>query len=169
VSLSWPLIFLVQGNKKELESDVNMVENKVENEGATMVQAFKPTPDVGSAIDIMGATLAKLGFGFQYPTFETPCTKNKVAGKLLRLPMIIHTCITHAIDSTTATETSIGKISTIEALVPGNVVALHSPDKNSFLGISGEEADFGSGEKNVDSLPLAWDCERFLVVDAGNG
>uniref|UniRef100_A0A6T7IQP1 Uncharacterized protein n=1 Tax=Attheya septentrionalis TaxID=420275 RepID=A0A6T7IQP1_9STRA len=146
-----------------------MVQNEVENEEAIMVQAIKPTPDVGSAIDSMGATLAKSGFGFQYPTLKNPDTKNKVAGKLLRLPMIIHTCITHAIDSTTATETSIGKVSTIEALVPGNVVALHSPDKNCFLRIFENEASFGSGVRCANELPLAWDSERFLVVDAGNG
>eukprot|EP00978_Attheya_sp_CCMP212_P022504 scaffold67198_cov50-Attheya_sp.AAC.5 len=156
-----------------------MVEKKFEDEKAIMVQAMESAPDVGSAIDIMEATLANSGFGFQYPTPKNPEAKNKVAGKLLRLPMVIEMGITHAIDTTTATESSIGKVSTIEAaLVPGNVVALHSHDQcaytcdlddNNFLRISGTEANFGSGAKYIGDLHLAWDFERFLVVDAGNG
>eukprot|EP00978_Attheya_sp_CCMP212_P036520 scaffold166332_cov33-Attheya_sp.AAC.1 len=139
-----------------------MVEKQGEDEEAIMVQAIKPAPDVGSAIDIMEATLATSGFG------QNREAKN---GKLLRLPMIIHTCITHAIDTTTATETSIGKVSTIEAaLVPGNVVALHNHQTNCFLRISGTGgANFGGGNKNIGELPLAYDSERFLVGDADNG
>eukprot|EP00978_Attheya_sp_CCMP212_P043450 scaffold284296_cov35-Attheya_sp.AAC.1 len=108
-----------------------MVEKQGEDEEAIMVQAIKPAPDVGSAIDIMEATLATSGFGFQYPTPKNPEAKNKVAGKLLRLPMVIKMGITHAIDTTTATETSIGKVSTKDAaMVPGNVVALHNYQTN---------------------------------------
>eukprot|EP00978_Attheya_sp_CCMP212_P001827 scaffold3797_cov24-Attheya_sp.AAC.1 len=70
---------------------------------------------------------------------------------------------------TTATETSIGKVSTAEAaLVPGNVVALHNHQTNCFLRISGTGANFGSGNREIGELPLYWDLERFLVVDAGN-
>eukprot|EP00978_Attheya_sp_CCMP212_P022502 scaffold67198_cov50-Attheya_sp.AAC.3 len=120
-----------------------MVEKEVEDEEAVMVQAIKPAPDGGSAIDIMEESLANSGFGFQYPTPKNPEAKNKVAGKLLRLPMMIHMAITYAIDMTTTTETSVGKVSTKEAaLVPGNVVALHNPRKNCFLSIIGTEANF---------------------------
>eukprot|EP00978_Attheya_sp_CCMP212_P001826 scaffold3796_cov28-Attheya_sp.AAC.1 len=147
-----------------------MVEKEVKDEEAVMVHAIKPAPDVGSAIDIMEATLANSGFGFQYPTPKNPEAKNKVAGKLLRLPMVIEMVITHAIDMTTATETSIGKVSTAEAaLVPGNVVALHNHQTNCFLRISGTGANFGSGNREIGHLQMAWDFERFLVVDAGNG
>jgi hypothetical protein len=148
-----------------------MVAKQVEHAEAIMVQvqAIKPAPDVGSAIDIMEATLATAGVVLQGPTPKNPEAKNKAAGKLLRLPSLIHMAITYAIDMTTATESSIGKVSSImQALVPGNVVALYSTH-HSFLRISGTGANFGSGTRNMDELPLAWDFERFLVVDAGNG
>eukprot|EP00978_Attheya_sp_CCMP212_P031071 scaffold116148_cov24-Attheya_sp.AAC.1 len=150
-----------------------MVEKEVEDEEAVMVHAIKPAPDVGSAIDILEATLATAGVVLQGPTLgptpKNPEAKNKVAGKLLQLPMLIHMAITYTIDTSTATETSVNKVLTKEAaLVPGNVVALHS-NINCFLRISGTGANFGGGKKFKNELPLAWDSERFLVVDAGNG
>eukprot|EP00978_Attheya_sp_CCMP212_P015003 scaffold38555_cov38-Attheya_sp.AAC.1 len=154
------------GNKSEANI---MVEKVFEDEEAVMVQAIKPAPDIGSAIDIMEANLAISGVVFQGPTPKNPEAKNKVAGKLLRLPLMIQMVIMHAIDMTTATESSIGKVSTTEAtLVPGNVVALHNYQTNCFLRIIETGANLGGGAMNIDELPMAWDSERFLVVDAGN-
>lgn len=144
-----------------------------EEESTVMVDAIVSAPEctVGAAIEILEAKLASKGIEFKVPPFTRKSEKGKVDGEILRLPTLIHLGIIHGIDKMdAATEQSIGKpASPGEALVPGNVIALYFHGGSSFLRICNERADFGGRSKPIDELPLEWDSERFLVVDAGNG
>jgi hypothetical protein len=103
---------------------------------------------------------------------EKSVKKSSVAGKTLRLPLMIELGITAAIDQNKATQQSIGSLSDKSALVEGNIVALYSPGAGSFVRIM----DYGNSvsvdffdPQDIDKLPFEWNSERFLVVDAGNG
>eukprot|EP00798_Chlamydomonas_sp_ICE-L_P025043 gene25043-10691_t len=66
-----------------------------------------------------------------------------------------------------------GRISTlsghIHPLVPGAVIALHSPAHNQFVRMMGASVDAKGGHRDMDDLPSEWTSEQFIVVDAGGG
>jgi hypothetical protein len=132
---------------------------------------------VGGAIEIMEENMARWGIELTINANHKAGGKEEemegkepvLPGKLARLWVMEYLGMTHAFDTGRATKRSVGKVSTMEALVPGNVVALYAPHFGTFLRISDENADFGGGGRNMDELPIEWDSERFLVVDAGRG
>ena len=151
--------------------NIIMDEKVVDGESVMVkVQAIKSTPDVGAAIEAMEARLSQSGIILAIPP-TTVARKDVVARKLINLQFLVHIGIIHAIDSGTATEKSIGEITSKKALVPGNIVALYSYNSHpgKFLRIYDKKADYGGGCKSIDNLPIIWGSERFLVVDAGNG
>jgi hypothetical protein len=134
---------------------------------------------VGAAIEIMEENLARSGIELTVNANnkgggeeETEGKDFALPGKLACLWLMVYLGITHAFDTGTATQESVSKISTMEALVPGNVVALYLPNAKKFLRIWGETVEFCGGNVTVGDalpLPIEWDLERFLVVDAGRG
>jgi hypothetical protein len=135
---------------------------------------------IGSAIQLLEAKLAETGLILQVPSpkkqeNETESKKEPkevvvpMSGKLVGLPAIVAIGIASAINNGFGTRASVGKTSSEKALVPGNVVALHSRDYGAFLRVSNGKVDCGGGSRSRDQLPFDWDSERFLVVDAGHG
>jgi hypothetical protein len=164
-----------------------MVEKVVDNAGVedtVLVQAFSDLSrnhaafgehSVGAAIEAFEEIASGL-FSLQVFTAEKEdknVTKFSVAGKLLRLPMMIELGITAAIDQYKSTHQSIGTTlmssSGKRALVEGNIVALYALNLGKFVRINGNSVDHGGGPKAIDKLPFEWGAERFLVVNAGNG
>jgi hypothetical protein len=167
------------------KNSATMVEKAVDNDEETvMVEAFSDLSrrhafgehTVGAAIEAFEEISSGL---FSLQVFSTAkveedksVTKFSLAGKLLRLPLMIELGITAAIDQNKATHQSIGKLTDKSALVEGNIVALFLfQDKNSraFIRIYGTCVDWSGGPKAINALPFEWDSERFLVVNAGNG
>jgi hypothetical protein len=130
---------------------------------------------VGAAIEVFEETLSGL-FSFQVATpakvqeDNKSTTKYSVAGKLLRLPLMIQLGITAAIDQNKSTHQSIGTPpSDKSALVEGNIVALYLCNHGAFVRNKGNSVDCKGGSKAIGELPFEWGAERFLVVNAGNG
>jgi hypothetical protein len=160
-----------------------MVEKVVDNdEGTVLVEAFSDLSTrnhvfgeqtVGAAIEAFEEISSGL-FSLQVFTAakvdeEKSETTFSIAGKLLRLPLMIELGITAAIDQNKATHQSIGSVSDKSALVEGSIVALYEVANKSFVRINGKSVDCGGGAKAINALPFEWDSERFLVVNAGNG
>jgi hypothetical protein len=122
---------------------------------------------VGAAIEIMEENLARSGIKLTVNANnkgggeETEGKEFALPGKLARFWLMVSLGITHAFDTGTATQGSVGEISTMEALLPDNVVALYLPNTYNFLRIWGETAVAREGEeRTVDALPIEWDLER---------
>jgi hypothetical protein len=166
-----------------------MVEKVVDNAGAeedtVLVQAFSDVvprrqhvfreQTLGAAIEAFEEIASDL---FSLQVFKAAkedeedkgMAKFSVAGKLLRLPMMIELGITAAIDQNKSTHQSIGTaVSGESALVEGNIVALYNIGCGSFVRMKGNSVDCKGGPKVIDQLPFEWDSERFLVVNAGKG
>jgi len=86
---------------------------------------------------------------------------------VLRARGLVLLGVCHSISLGVGSFDSIGSVTGPSALVPGNVVALHSDGR--FLRVMENNAMVDScGECAVGSLSFDWNHERFLVVDAAS-
>jgi hypothetical protein len=154
-----------------------MVEKKIDFDGAIIVEASGSYADhhqgdgdyrtVGATIQLLEAKLAEAGIiisncHLQKQEHETESKKEPkdvpVSGKLLLLPTIATIGIVSAIDIGFCTQASVGKFSSGEALVPGNIVALHSYNNGTFVRVYNDnDVECGGDSRSRKTLPFDWD------------